>query len=386
MHSHRKISNESKKIDQEPLITPIYQSSTFIFPDTASLIAYQKGEAKAYLYTRYGNPTIESAAKRMAELDKSESSLVLASGMAAISTACLTLLSPGDELISSFPIYGGTANLFNNIFKRLKIKVNYFPSDDLEAMAKLVNSKTKVIYLESPTNPNLKIIDLKAAASFGQKKKIMTLIDSTFATPINQRPIEFGIDVVIHSATKYLGGHSDIIGGVISGSSEFIRRSMETMKLFGGCADPHQAFLLERGLKTLWARMRIHNENAIRIAEFLDSEPGIERVIYPSLESHPQHRLALDQMSGFGGIVSVDLGTEARAIKFADSLRVFKNAVSLGGVESLISIPIWTSHMGLDRNELAKSGVTPGLVRLSVGIEDSDLLIEDIKNSLEKLN
>jgi cystathionine beta-lyase/cystathionine gamma-synthase len=373
---------KSETIEQHPIVTPIYQSTTFVFPNTASLIDYQRGRKRGYLYTRYGNPTLTSAEERLAELDGAEQSLFLASGMAAITTACLSIVKSGDEIVSSFPLYGGTAHLFNDIFKNLGIRVRYFPASNLKKLAHLLSPKTMLIYLESPTNPNLEIVDLKAAARVARQNKIFSMIDSTFATPINQKPLDYGIDAVIHSATKYLGGHSDIMGGVISGKGKFVSRAVETMKLLGGCADPHQAFLLERGLKTLSVRMSKHNENATKIAHFLEMDLRLTRVIYPGLEAHPQHKIAQSQMNGYGGMVSFDLSSEARAIKFADALKVVKNAVSLGGVESLISIPVWTSHMGLKKSDLTKSGVTRGLVRLSVGLEDSNILIEDIKNAL----
>jgi cystathionine beta-lyase/cystathionine gamma-synthase len=382
MPSHRKMPRKSETIEQRPVVTPIYQSTTFAFPNTASLIDYQRGRKKGYLYTRYGNPTLTSAEERLSELDGSEQSLFLASGMAAIATACLSVVKAGDEIVSSFPLYGGTAHLFNDLFKNLGISVHYFPAINPTKLSMLISPKTKLIYLESPTNPNLEIIDLEILAAIAKQHKIFSMIDSTFATPINQKPLDFGIDAVIHSATKYLGGHSDIMGGVISGKKNFVSRAVETMKLLGGCADPHQAFLLERGLKTLGVRMSKHNENAMKIAHFIEMDLRLKRVIYPGLESHPQHAVAQSQMNGYGGMVSFDLGSEAKAIKFADALKVVKNAVSLGGVESLLSIPVWTSHIGLNKSDLTKSGVTRGLVRLSVGLEESNILIEDIKNAL----
>jgi cystathionine beta-lyase/cystathionine gamma-synthase len=382
MPTYRKMPRQSKEIGQRPIVTPIYQSSTFVFPDTASLKDFQLGRKHGYLYTRYGNPTLTAVESRLAALECAQRSLVLSSGMAAVSTACLTLLRSGDEIVSSSPLYGGTAKLFDHVFKKLGIKTRYFPAAKPGGIERLISSKTRLIYLESPTNPNLQIIDLDAVSRVASGNGIFTVIDSTFATPLNQRPIQFGIKVVIHSATKYLGGHSDLIGGVISGSDDFVSAAVETMKLLGGCADPHQAFLLERGLKTLDVRVLRHNENAMRIARFLESDKRLAGVIYPGLESHPQHRTARAQMLGFGGMVSFDLGSERTATRFVDALNVVRNAVSLGGTESLISIPIWTSHMGLNKAELARAGVTPGLVRLSVGLEEPKILIADIKHAL----
>ena len=336
------------------------------------------------MYTRYSNPTIESAEIEVARLDGSESSLLFSSGMAAISAACLTLLKPGDEIVSSLPVYGGTVKLFDHFLAKLRIKTRYFPANDIKRLSGAISSKTKLIYLESPTNPNLRIIDLTAAARIARKRRIFSLIDSTFATPINQRPLEFGIDAVLHSATKYLGGHSDIMGGVLSGTESFIGRVGESRKTLGSCADPHQAFLLERGLKTLSVRMERHNRSAMEIAGYLKEISGVKQVIYPGLESHPQHDLAASQMSGFGGIVSFDIGSGKRAAKFVDSLKIVKNAASLGGTESLVSIPVLTSHYGIEKKRLASLGITPGLIRLSIGLEDSKDLKRDIERAVRR--
>ncbi len=373
---------KSKKINQSPVVTPIFQSSTFTFPDTASLIDFQKGKRKGFIYTRYGNPTIEAVENQIAQLDGAQDSLLFSSGMAAISSACLTLLEPDDEIVSSYPIYGGTAKLFDQLLKKFNIKVVFFPADDINRLSRSITRKTKLVYLESPANPNLKIIDLDSAGRIAKRRKVFSIIDSTFATPINQKPLDFGIDAVIHSVTKYLGGHSDIVGGVISGSGRFIGRVRETRKYLGGCADPHPAFLLDRGLKTLEIRIEKHNFNAASIAKFLESVSGLKGVVYPGSFSHPQHDLAARQMSGFGGMVSFDLGSKRKAIRFVDSLKVIKNAPSLGGTESLISIPIWTSHFGLRQETLTRSGITPGLVRLSVGLEADNVLIKDISQAL----
>jgi cystathionine beta-lyase/cystathionine gamma-synthase len=366
------------------VVTPIVQSTTFVFPDTASLIDYQKGKRKGFIYTRYGNPTIEAVEKRIAGLEEAAGSILFSSGMAAISSVCLTYLGAGDEIVSSNPVYGGTAKLFDNLLKNFGIRVKYFQASGPDKLQGMISAKTRILYLETPTNPNLQIIDLKRASEIAKKKGIITVVDSTFATPVNQKPIKLGIDIVIHSITKFMGGHSDIMGGVASGSDSYIRKIFETRKLLGGCIDPHQAFLLERGIKTLEVRMERHNANAMKVAQFLSSVKKVKRVIYPGLASHPQNEIASSQMQGYGGMVSFDLGSSKRASRFADSLKVVENAVSLGGVESLVSIPVWTSHYGLKKKDLDKSGVTSGLVRLSVGIEDPDILIKDIDQALKK--
>lgn len=384
MLSHGKMPKKSEPIDQKPVVTPIVQSTTFIFPDTATLIDYQRGKRKGYLYTRYSNPTVEAAEEKIAGQEEAEGSLLFSSGMAAISSVCMTYLRAGDEIASSNPIYGGTAKLFNNLLKNFGIRTRYFQASDPERIDGSISARTKILYLESPTNPNLQIIDLIRASEIAEKRGILSVVDSTFATPVNQKPIKLGIDIVIHSITKFMGGHSDIMGGVVSGSKKRLKEIYETRKLVGGCIDPHQAFLLERGIKTLAVRMERHNDNAMKVARFLSSVKMVRRVIYPGLDSHPQNKIASSQMQGYGGMVSFDLGSNKRACRFADSLKVVNNAVSLGGVESLVSIPVWTSHYGLKKEELDKSGVTSGLVRLSVGIEDPDILIKDIDQALKK--
>lgn len=383
MLSYGEMPKKSDRIEQTPVVTPIVQSTTFIFPDTAALIDYQKGKRKGYIYTRYSNPTIEAVEKKVAGLEGSDGSLLFSSGMAAISSVCVTFLKSGDEIVSSYPIYGGTAQLFDNLLKKYGIRTKYFQASDKAGAERSISARTKILYLETPTNPNLQIIDLKRAAKIVRKGKIISAVDSTFATPINQKTLEFGIDIVIHSVTKYMGGHSDIMGGVVSTSDKHLKRIYETRKLLGGCIDPHQAFLLDRGLRTLNVRMERHNLNAGKIAKFLESVDKVKKVIYPGLSSHPQHRLASEQMSGYGGMVSFDLGSKKKAAKFADSLKIIKNAASLGGVESLVSIPIWTSQYGLRKSDLDRSGVTPGLIRLSVGLEDSAELIGDIEQALK---
>lgn len=372
------------RIKQSPVVTPIVQSTTFVFPDTQALIDYQKGKRKGYIYTRYSNPTIEAVESRIANLEGSDGSLLFSSGMAAISSACMTFLKSGDEIVSSYPIYGGTAKLFDHLLKKYGIKTRYFQASDPTGPERTISAGTRILYLESPTNPNLQIIDLKRAAKTARKRKIISIVDSTFATPVNQRPLKFGIDMVIHSVTKFMGGHSDIMGGVVSSSGRHLRKIYETRKSLGGCIDPHQAFLLDRGLRTLGVRVERHNSNALKVASFLETVDRVKGVFYPGLGSHPQHKLASEQMEGFGGMVSFDLGSTKRASKFADSLRVINNAASLGGVESLVSIPIWTSQYGLRKRDLDRSGVTPGMIRLSVGLEDSEELIGDIDQALKK--
>ncbi len=378
------VSLEGENFPTGALAEPIFQTSTFGFKNTAELKKYLKGEKGLYFYTRYANPTTEFVEKKMAALEGGEKALATSSGMAAITTALLTLVSSGEEIISTTPVYGGTFRLFKDLLPKLGTKVHFVDADTIEKAEKLINSKTRVLFIESPTNPNLRLVDLKNGVKIAKKHGLITVADNTFATPVNQRPLEWGVDVVLHSATKYLAGHSDLIAGVIIGGKNFVSRAVETTKLLGGCLDPLGAFLLIRGLKTLPLRVEKQNQNAFKIAQHFSNYSKVKKVYYPGLKSHPQHNLAKSQMKGFGGMVTLELKDLSSAMKLLDNVRVFKNAVSLGGVESLASIPVLSSHYGLDENMLRKSGVTRGMVRLSCGIEATEDLIDDLDQALKK--
>lgn len=366
--------------------TPIYQTSTFAFKNTAEVIRYQKGDPEKFLYTRYGNPTLRAVEEKMAALEEGEAALVVSSGMAAVSTIALTLVSSGEEIISTEPVYGGTYHLFKHAFPRLNIRVRFVNPEEIEKAKNLLNPKTKLFFCETPTNPNLKVADIKKFADIARQKRVPVVVDSTFATPYNQRPLALGADFVVHSATKYLGGHSDLVAGVIVGKKRVIERARETMKVIGGCIDPLGAFLLLRGLKTLAVRVERQNQNAVAIASFLSGHKKVKQVFYPGLSNHSQHGLAKRQMHGFGGMVCFEVrGGLKSATKVMDSLRLFINATSLGGVESLASIPVLTSHYGFSQRELEKAAVTPGMIRLSCGIEDGDDLVKDLKQALDRV-
>ena len=367
------------------LTEPIFQSSTFVFKNSAELKRYLKGEKGLYFYTRYANPTTELVEKKMAALEGGQSALATSSGMAAISTALLTLVSSGQEIISISPLYGGTYRLFKDLFPRLGIKVHFVDAESIAKAEDFVNYKTEVLFIETPTNPNLKIVDLEKGVKIAKKFGLTSVADNTFATPINQKPLDMGVDVVIHSATKYLAGHSDLIAGVIIGKKDFITKAIAVMKLLGGCLDPLGAFLFLRGLKTLSVRVEKQNQNALKIAQHFSKHSRVRKVYYPGLKTHPQYNLAKSQMKGFGGVVTFELKDLSSAIKLLDNLKVFKNAVSLGGVESLASIPVLSSHYGLDEKMLKKSGVTKGMLRLSCGIEDTEDLIHDLDHALKKV-
>jgi methionine-gamma-lyase len=366
--------------------TPIYQTSTFAFRNTAEVIEYQKGDSSKYLYTRYGNPTVRVVEKKMAALEGGDAALVVSSGMAAVSTLALTLASSGDEIISTEPVYGGTFHLFKDTFARLGIKVHFVDPERIDEAKSLLNDKTRLFFCETPTNPNLKVADIRRIVKIANEGEVPVAIDNTFATPYNQNPLSLGADFVVHSGTKYLGGHSDLVAGVIVGPKKVIDKAIETMKMMGSCIDPFGAFLLLRGLKTLAVRVDRQNHNALKVAQFLSAHDKVSRVFYPGLTGSAQHDLAKSQMRSFGGMVCFEVrGGLESAGKVADSLEVFINATSLGGVESLACLPVLTSHWGFDEEELKRADVTPGMVRLSCGIEDEQDLLEDLEQALTKI-
>src|SRR3984893_4012060 len=375
-------SGETKHGISAPVTTPIVRTSNFTFADTAEMRRWAEGTSKAYLYTRLGDPTLAVAEAKLADLENGEAALVTASGMAAISSALLTVLKSGDEIIATRQLYGGAFRLLRDILPRMGIRVHHVEAD-LEGVDRLVNANTRALYVETPTNPTLRLVDLKKAVGLARRHKLVSLVDTTFGSPVLQRPLDAGFDMVLHSATKYLAGHSDIIAGVAVGGREWIKKVREMMVFLGGSMDPEVAYLLIRGLKTLEVRVRRQCETAMAVARFLESHPRVARVHYPGLASHPDHRLARRQMRGFGGMLAFDLkGGLAAARRFCDRTRVFLLAASLGGVESLVVLPIYTSHYNMSLAELRGASVEPGTVRVSVALEDPADLIEDLRQAL----
>jgi len=365
------------------LTTPIYETSTFVFDSVADVEKYQQGKLNGYLYSRYENPTVVAVEQKLAAVDGAESSLLFSSGMAAISTALMTLLESGDEVVCCSAIYGGTFHIIEDLLPRLGISRRFVSIEELADVGAVIGPKTSVVWFESPINPTLRCVDVRAIAAACKKAGVLAAMDNTFASAINQPVLSMGIDVSMQSCTKYLNGHSDVTGGVLSGSSALMAPMAKTRRLLGGIIDPQPAFALGRGMKTLPLRVAQHNANAMTVAQFLEGHAAVERVYYPGLPSHPDHAIAAKQMSGFGGVVTIDVkGGKAGAFRVFDKLKIVKRAASLGGVESICSLPILTSQYGLTDDELVKAGVSKGMIRISIGLEDSGDLIDDLDQAL----
>jgi cystathionine beta-lyase/cystathionine gamma-synthase len=365
------------------LTTPIYETSTFVFDSVADVIKYTEGKIDGYLYSRYENPTVVSVEKKLAALDGAEQSLLFSSGMAAISTAMLSLLKAGDEVVCAAAIYGGTFHLIEDLLSRLEITHRFVSLEELANPSAIFGPKTTLVWFESPINPTLRCVDIRAVAEACRNAGVTSGFDNTFASPINQPVLSMGIDLSMQSCTKYLNGHSDVTGGVLSGSQKLLAPMAKLRRLLGGVMDPQPAFALGRGMKTMPLRVAQHNANASKVAEWLVKHPAIERVYYPGWPSHPDYDIARRQMRGFGGVVTIDVkGGKDAAFRTFDKLKVIKRAASLGGVESICSLPILTSQFGLSDDELAKAGVTKGMIRISIGLEDAQDLIDDINQAL----
>jgi cystathionine beta-lyase/cystathionine gamma-synthase len=362
---------------------PIFTTSTFAFESSDAVEAYNRDPSGHYLYTRYANPTIVAVEQTVAELERAEASLLFASGMAAITSSVLAVVRGGDNIVTTPALYGGTRKFFRDILPRYGIEVAFAPSNVIKDVEPLLDSRTKLLYLESPANPHAEVLDVKAFAALAKKRGIVSAIDATFATPILMKPYVIGIDLVIHSCTKYIGGHSDLIGGVVSGNLNLIKKVEEYRRTLGGVIDPEGASRVGRGLKTLAVRMERHCANALQVAQTLQGSDKVSEVFYPGLTNSPWHDLAKSQMTGFGGMICVTLrGGLTSAKRFVDALKVIVNAPSLGGVESLVSIPVLTSHVNMSAEELRQSRVSEGMVRLSIGIESATDLVADVEQAL----
>ncbi|WP_452603129.1 trans-sulfuration enzyme family protein [Pontimicrobium sp. MEBiC06410] len=367
--------------------TPIYQCSTF-YLNEASYKAIEEGRGRdEMIYSRYGNPSQWSVQEKLSSLENAESSIVFSSGMAAISSTLLAILDKGSHVVSSRDIYGGTYNFLYEDLYRYGMSVTFTSPTDIQAIESAIQDNTKVLYFEALTNPLLKITPIQDLVALAKKYNLRVVIDNTFLTPYNVKPLDLGVDLVVNSATKYLNGHSDLIGGTVSGSRKLIDRIWPQLLKNGGSMDPHACFLLERSLKTFALRMRTHNENALKLAHFFETHDKIKRVYYPGLPSHTQHDLALSQMKGkYSGMISFEIeGGNTNAHKLLSYLKLPKEATSLGGVESLISLPYNTSQASLTKEQQKNIGINEGLIRLSVGIEDIEDLISDFKQAINNV-
>ena len=384
-------AGESKRKPFGALTMPIVQTSTYSFEDTAALIQHMQRKVDGLEpvrgeYGRYGNPTQEVVELKLAALEGGERALVLSTGMAAITVTLFTLLAAGDHLILTADLYRKTRQFVLEFLRKFDISCTIVQPDDLAGLEAAITPRTKLIFTESPTNPYLRLVDLPRLTEIAQRHNVLTLIDATFATPYNLRPLEYGVDLVIHSATKYLGGHNDLLAGVIVGRAEQINLLRDANNMIGAIADPQTLYLLLRGLKTLALRMERHNQNGQRVAEFLEGHPAVRRVWYPGLASHPDHEIARRLMKGFGGVVSFELESDLEGTgRFIDALQIPYIGPSLGGVESIVEQPALMSHFTLNEEERAALGIRGELVRYALGVEDAEDLIADLAQALERV-
>ena len=377
-------AGQPRKDALDAVTTPIACTATYAFASSAELVDHFEGRLRRDEYGRYGNPTVRAAEEKLAALEGAESAALFGSGMAAITTVLFALLQKGDHVVLTSDGYRRTRAFVTQVLARYGVESTVVPAGDATAVAAAIGPRTRVVLTESPTNPYLRVLDLPALAEAKRRfPRAKLVVDATFATPLNQRPLEQGADLVIHSCTKYLGGHNDLLAGVVSGSEALVSLARDARDVLGGVLDAHPAYLLLRGLKTLPLRVARQNETALRVARWLEEQPTVERVYYPGLASHPDHAVAARLLSGFGGVVSfvlrADLATTARAL---DACRVATIAPSLGGVETLIEQPAIMSYYGLSPEERAALGIADGLVRLSVGVEDEADILEDLERVL----
>ncbi len=365
-----------------PLSPPVVMSATFGF-ETLDEVEAWYDRPRGYMYGRYGNPTVRATERALADLEGGADAALFGSGMAAISTTLLTLAGSGHTVAAQRDVYGGTAHLLARVLPELGIETRWFDTDELNKLRADRLAGCRLLYVETPTNPTLRIVDLGHVARAAAEAGIPVVVDSTFATPALQRPLDLRCDIVVHSCTKYLGGHSDLTGGVVVGAADVVGRIATRRRSLGGIMDPWTAFLLQRGLRTLAVRIEAQSRGAAAVAEALRSHPQVRRVLYPGLSGSPDHALATRQMQGYGGMVAFEVeGGLEQARRVHDAVTLFARAGSLGGVESLVSVPVTMSHRYMSEEERRQAGVTPGLIRLSIGLESPEDLIEDLRQAL----
>ncbi len=378
-------AGEERRRYADSITTPIIQTSTFTFRDSKHIEDYTRKGKEHFEYGRYGNPTAQIAERRLADLEGAEDCVVSTSGMSAITTTILTLVKSGDHIVMTDDSYKKTLEFCRTYLKQFGVACTIVPFGDYRSLEKAIKKNTRFIFSESPTNPYLNIFDLVKIKKIAKKHKVLTLIDSTFATPYNQKPLDFGMDLVLQSCTKYLAGHNDILAGAVLGRKELIDPIRNLHKSMGGVVDPHCCYLLLRGLKTFPLRVAKQNDTALKVAQFLEAHPRVKRVYYPFLKSHPHYEIASTQMKGGGGVVSFDIkGTLSTSKKFLDSLKLCYIGPSLGGVETLITHPALVSYYDYKRKDRYELGITDTLFRLAIGIEDAEDLIADLDQALAK--
>jgi cystathionine gamma-synthase len=366
---------------------PVVHSVAFGYDDLDEWLAVGQGQASGHIYGRNTNPTVQAFEEKVRILESAEAATAFASGMAAVSNTLFTLLSPGDRVVSIKDSYGGTSKLFIEFLPRFKIEAILCDTADHEAIEKALTQGCQLLYLESPTNPTLKVVDIARLAKAAKANGALVVVDNTFATPILQNPLELGADLVLHSATKFLGGHADALGGVVCGRTELIERIYHYREINGAALDPMAAYLLLRGMKTLQLRVRQQSQSALKIARYLATHEAVKEVFYPGLATHPQHEIARNQMSAFGGVLSFMVKGEFEAVRrFLPHLKYAHRAANLGAVETIAGPPATTSHVECTKEERAAMGIPEGLVRYSVGIEDPDDLIADLEQALAQLS
>lgn len=377
---------EPRTYAHDALTAPIVQTATYSFRDTAELVAYMEGRVEREEYGRYGNPSVRLVEKKIAALEGTEDAVAFATGMAAVTSAILALTKAGSHVILFGDCYRRTRQFVGSFLARFGVEHTIVPPADVDAVVAAIRPETRVVISEAPTNPYQTVVDLERLAEVCRERRVKTLIDSTFATPVNMRPAEYGIDLVVHSATKYLAGHNDVLGGAVAGSEALTSLVRDLRHVFGAVLDPHAAYLIHRGMKTLSLRVERQNASALALARALDGHPRVRRVHYPGLESHPHHAVARRLMRGFGGVVTFEIeGTLADGSRVVDACRVPRIAPSLGGVESLIEQPALMSFFELSTAEREAVGIKDSLIRYSVGIEDANDLIADLIGALDQL-
>lgn len=367
----------------KPVIDPVYMTATYKFDQSDELIDVVQNRS-GYIYSRWDNPSVVAVEQELAELEGYDYAAGFGSGMAAITTAIMANVKAGDRIVSTQEIYGGTYELLHDTLPAFQVDTVMINCWDQERLLAEIDKGLTLLYLETPTNPLLRVVDIKPLADAAHAKGAVVLLDATFASPVNQHPVDLGVDVTIHSATKYLGGHHDITAGFVCCNAPWFKKIWHLRKILGGIMDPMTAFMTQRGLRTLDLRIQKHNDNAMQVAQFLEAQDAVKAVHYPGLSSHPDHATAKRQMNGFGGMLSFEVnGDFDRTKRFMDTLKTIKLATSLGGVTSLANQPITNTHVGLTPENRAKAGVSESLVRLSVGIENVDVLIADLKQALQ---